>query len=462
MRLQQALLVAIFSFFASTGAENEPAKGSTLALPLPSRSIVGHDGAPGRSLRAGNAIDTEDESTEDRAFLTNVKVRWWLEAEKSDDYVKKALKLDGLKGEALTTNKNYKAFRYFVKKAEGYRLSKWYRHEYNTYQAWKEMGFVKITKASDLDKIRNTDQFRVYKRYVNTLDSQLLWRLEQGMNPPAVFVTRGPSKAELTARTEIMAEAGRSVAYAKVALGMREAPHPNKLKLLYGPALDTRGARRLQVLQTLSEEQGSSDTGGAKVFPDPQQTVAGPDKKAKRADAGTRAVSNIEKAVMMHTKGNGADTSVEEQVQLRRVFRLLAFDTPFQRLDHKLEKLLEKMQGIKSPERQSSRRRYTLSEHDTKCDHYMKEKLKYLATLQDEVNLGRELVTSKNQINTKALMTIYEQLGYPLSGQEKSRLEEVIWQVNDNLDGAISFDEFVNSYVRSRNDRSGLEPSEIF
>ncbi|KAE9237513.1 hypothetical protein PF005_g642 [Phytophthora fragariae] len=234
----QALLVAIFSFFASTGAENEPAKGSTLALPLPSRSIVGRDGAPGRSLRAGNAIDTEDESTEDRAFLTNVKVRWWLEAEKSDDYVKKALKLDGLKGEALTTNKNYKAFRYFVKKAEGYRLSKWYRHEYNTYQAWKEMGFVKITKASDLGKIRNTDQFRVYKRYVNTLDSQLLWRLEQGMNPPAVFVTRGPSEAELTARTEIMAEAGRSVAYAKVALGMREAPHPNKLKLLYGPALE--------------------------------------------------------------------------------------------------------------------------------------------------------------------------------------------------------------------------------
>lgn len=101
-------------------------------------------------------------------------------------------------------------------------------------------------------------------------------------------------------------------------------------------------------------------------------------------------------------------------------------------------------------------------EHDTKRDHYMKEKLKYLGTLQDEVNLGRELVTSKYQIDSKALVTIYEQLGYPISGQEKSRIEEVIWQVNDDLDGAISFEEFVNSYVRSRNDRSGLEPSEIF
>lgn len=44
-----------------------------------------------------------------------------------------------------------------------------------------------------------------------------------------------------------------------------------------------------------------------------------------------------EEVMAMHTKANGADTSVEEQVQLRRVFRLLAFDTPLRRLDHKLE-----------------------------------------------------------------------------------------------------------------------------
>jgi hypothetical protein len=39
----------------------------------------------------------------------------------------------------------------------------------------------------------------------------------------------------------------------------------------------------------------------------------------------------------MHTKGDGPETSVEEQVQLRRVFRLLAFETPLRRLEHKLE-----------------------------------------------------------------------------------------------------------------------------
>ncbi|KAG1703236.1 hypothetical protein DVH05_008146 [Phytophthora capsici] len=163
----------------------------------------------------------------------------------------------------------------------------------------------------------------------------------------------------------------------------------------------------------------------------------------------------------MPAKTGTTDTTVEEQVQLRRVFRLLAFDTPLRRLEQKLEKLSEKTQ-VKSPERQVSRQQYSLNEQDTKRGHYRKEKQKYLATLQDEVNLGRELVSSKYQIDMKALMTIYEQLGYPRSGQEKSRLEEVIWQINDKLDGAICFEEFVDSYVRSRNDRSGLEPSEIF
>ncbi|KAE8998299.1 hypothetical protein PR003_g19159 [Phytophthora rubi] len=161
---------------------------------------------------------------------------WWLEAEKSDDYVKEALKLNGLRGEALTKNKNYKAYLYFLKKSEEYMLNKWYRHEYSTYQGWKEVGFVKITKARDLDKIRNTEQLRVYKHYVNNVDFYLFQALKAGYSPPAAMVARGASEAELTARTEIMAEAGRSVPYAKVALGMTKARYPKRL--LYGQALE--------------------------------------------------------------------------------------------------------------------------------------------------------------------------------------------------------------------------------
>ncbi|CEG42293.1 outer dynein arm docking complex 3 [Plasmopara halstedii] len=156
----------------------------------------------------------------------------------------------------------------------------------------------------------------------------------------------------------------------------------------------------------------------------------------------------------MDAPKSGTGLSIEEQIQLRRIFRLLAFDTPLRRLEHKLEKLPEKPQAIG--------KRCKPLDNNAKRDRYEKEKLKYLATLQDEENLGRELVSSKYRIDLKALTTIYKQLGYPLSGQEQSHLVEMIWQVNDKLDGAICFDEFVNSYVRSRNDRSGLEPSELF
>ncbi|RLN49836.1 hypothetical protein BBJ28_00022542, partial [Nothophytophthora sp. Chile5] len=101
-------------------------------------------------------------------------------------------------------------------------------------------------------------------------------------------------------------------------------------------------------------------------------------------------------------------------------------------------------------------------QHEAKLERYAKERTKYLATLQEEVNCGRELVSSKYQIDGKALQAMYERLGYPVSGQSKSHIEELVWQVNDNLDGAVCFEEFENSYVRSRNDRTGLEPSEVF
>lgn len=44
----------------------------------------------------------------------------------------------------------------------------------------------------------------------------------------------------------------------------------------------------------------------------------------------------------------------------------------------------------------------------------------------------------------------------------KTFADDLIWQVNDALDGAISFDEFERSYMRARSDRSGMEPAELF
>lgn len=94
--------------------------------------------------------------------------------------------------------------------------------------------------------------------------------------------------------------------------------------------------------------------------------------------------------------------------------------------------------------------------------NYSSEREKYLATLQDEVSCGHELVSTRFQIGAKALQAIYERLGCPTTSHGKSYVDDLIWQVNDNLDGAICFEEFEKSYLRARNDRSGVEPSEIF
>ncbi|GMF21828.1 unnamed protein product [Phytophthora fragariaefolia] len=168
MHLHQALLAVVVYVFTcsranalSTAAEN--AKDTMWALPavpLPVHSnIAGHDGV--RSLRV------EDENSEQR---NNV----WIPAEQVDQ------------GKI-----------YHVPSLEGLEA---------------------ITDPKDLFKIMNTDNFRVYTRYVNKFDTYVLSSLEAGYSPPHMMVSYGASKAEMVARTAIMAEAGRPAAYAKLAL----------------------------------------------------------------------------------------------------------------------------------------------------------------------------------------------------------------------------------------------------
>ncbi|EGZ26839.1 hypothetical protein PHYSODRAFT_390023, partial [Phytophthora sojae] len=58
-------------------------------------------------------------------ILMKVRMALWLEFGKSDGYVKKALKMKGVPGPALTSHMNYELFVEYVDKAEKYRLDKW-------------------------------------------------------------------------------------------------------------------------------------------------------------------------------------------------------------------------------------------------------------------------------------------------------------------------------------------------
>uniref|UniRef100_K3W7I7 EF-hand domain-containing protein n=1 Tax=Globisporangium ultimum (strain ATCC 200006 / CBS 805.95 / DAOM BR144) TaxID=431595 RepID=K3W7I7_GLOUD len=141
--------------------------------------------------------------------------------------------------------------------------------------------------------------------------------------------------------------------------------------------------------------------------------------------------------------------TIDEQVQLVRVFRLLAFDIPLQITERKLERASQ---------------RKSCAEYQAKLDRYTKEHAKFITTLQEETSNGREMVCAKYHITVKSLAAIVDDLGNcsSLSALGKSHLEELIWELNDNLDGMLSFDEFEKSYIRSRLDHTGLEPSEMF
>ncbi|GMF60794.1 unnamed protein product [Phytophthora fragariaefolia] len=246
MHLHQALLAVVVYFVAcandnALSAATGNAKATTWALPadpLPIYSnIAGRDGV--RSLRV------ENENSEQRNSLwskisNSVKVRWWLERKKSDSYVVEALKLKNLKGDDLLKAPNYKYLKFFREKSEEYLLNKWLKKEFTTYQVWMEKGLKDITDPKDLAKIKKTDNFRVYKRYVNDFDTYVLRTMKAGYIPPRMMVSFGTSNAEMVARTEIMAESGRSAAYAKLALGM--SPPGKPATVLYGNALETNPA----------------------------------------------------------------------------------------------------------------------------------------------------------------------------------------------------------------------------
>ncbi|KAH7481933.1 hypothetical protein KRP22_011103 [Phytophthora ramorum] len=227
--LDHVLLATVVTLLASTYAAAQTKISAVTSHSSPNwgeELVRDRNGANnGRSLRVGTNT-VEERVTWLEKLGKHAKVFWWLETEKTDDYVLKALKLKGLSGSDLTKNDNYKYFLKFARKAESNRLNKWLRKDFPTYEAWKELGLQKVRTIEQLNQIRSTKEFAVYKRYVNEFDDYVYRSMVAGFNPPKVMVARGAPEAEMTARVEIMAEAKRSEAYAKLALGMTVPGRP--------------------------------------------------------------------------------------------------------------------------------------------------------------------------------------------------------------------------------------------
>ncbi|KAF0736706.1 hypothetical protein Ae201684_007153 [Aphanomyces euteiches] len=143
--------------------------------------------------------------------------------------------------------------------------------------------------------------------------------------------------------------------------------------------------------------------------------------------------------------------TLEEHMQLQRVFRILAVDIPDKRLSERLESLDTKLtelyqtllrDGVDAHNHQEAKRLEGLKAT------YVSERAK----LHDQVASGR-------RVAKEALVQVFEKLGQPRSMGD---VEDLIWEVNDSLDGGISWDEFKRAFVRCKYDKTCLEPSDLF
>ncbi|OQR83503.1 hypothetical protein ACHHYP_14603 [Achlya hypogyna] len=151
--------------------------------------------------------------------------------------------------------------------------------------------------------------------------------------------------------------------------------------------------------------------------------------------------------------------SLDENIQLHRVFRTLTVEIPEKRLTRKLLAIDAKIAEFRHGSAASR-----MSDVSEACAaeiqrlegkwasiHAERQRLRDV-TLQDDVLFARS-------IDKTALFDVYERLGYP---KTLSEIEDVIWEVNDGLNGTIAWDEYSRSFERCKADKTCLEPSDLF
>lgn len=123
----------------------------------------------GRLLRTSNTIDSDPTNSEEKAlpsFITSRITRWriktWITAKKSDNYVKRVLGMEGLTGAALTSHPKSKTYQKF-------KLGDWLKKDTSTAQVWDDLGMAALREAD----VPNADGFGTYFLYMLAYDRKI-------------------------------------------------------------------------------------------------------------------------------------------------------------------------------------------------------------------------------------------------------------------------------------------------
>jgi len=165
----------------------------------------------------------------------------------------------------------------------------------------------------------------------------------------------------------------------------------------------------------------------------------------------------------MGSHGLAHDIAPTEEKELRRVYDTLTGYLPKSKLFAKLkplEELVYRIQQHKSnpegiPVYDPETRRRELSEEEIKALH--EESVPKIEELSSKIaDFDKD---PNRKIRAPDLNECLRGLGYKAS---KKEVEDMIWEVDENLDGMVDWGEFKLMFSRNMNDHTGLEPFQLF
>ncbi|CAM9528607.1 unnamed protein product [Chrysoparadoxa australica] len=150
------------------------------------------------------------------------------------------------------------------------------------------------------------------------------------------------------------------------------------------------------------------------------------------------------------------EISAQEEKGLRRVYDRLCDFKQKEKLRKEIQGCQERLDSMANPAAESTGEKKT-----TLSDDQMQQETERLNQViercQDEIS--RLEANPDRKIRAP---DVSENLKFLGKKTNKKEVVDMVWEVDENLDQGVDWDEFVHMFKRNINDRTGLEPSKLY
>ena len=165
-----------------------------------------------------------------------------------------------------------------------------------------------------------------------------------------------------------------------------------------------------------------------------------------------------EQAGAMASKGGGKSSAPSKEIA--RVFKYLCNYSKKRQFIHQVRKKKERQKKLQAYLRRSDSQPLDATGKPLSMADIDDE----LASLERQIAEHEEKIDAINRdsvqkIDSSDLMLTLKDLG---SVHSKQEVEDMIWEVDEGLDGMVDWTEFMLMYDRNVNDQTGLEPCQLY